>query len=90
MLTRPGELKLIKKILQLPDVLEKIKETYEVNILPAYTLELAKIFSEFYRDVPVIKSEPELRAARLALTAATQKVFKEILGLMGIKAPKRM
>jgi arginyl-tRNA synthetase len=39
----------------------------------------------------VLKAEtPELRAARLALVAATATALKNGLGLLGIRAPERM
>jgi len=93
------ELALIKKILQLPEIIEDIASDYEVQRLPRYAYELAKTFTDFYENCRVIypehsrvvdESARKLTAARLALVLATQKTLHAALGLMGISAPKKM
>ena len=85
------ELALIKKILQLSEVIEDIAEDYQVQRLPKYIYELAKTFTEFYENCRVIdESNKELTSARLALVRVTQTTLAEALSLMGIDAPKKM
>lgn len=56
-----------------------------------YTLELARLFSSFYNDCPVLKAEsPEVVTARLQLCQATLQTLKNALGILGIEAPERM
>ncbi|MBI2507073.1 MAG: arginine--tRNA ligase, partial [Candidatus Niyogibacteria bacterium] len=50
------ELKFIKKLLEVADVLEDTAKDYQVQRLTAYAHELAQAFSAFYRDVKVLGS----------------------------------
>ena len=91
LLKEPAEMKLIKKILQLPDIISKIVEDYNTQRLPQYALEIADAFHNFYEHCQVLdeKNKP-LSSARLSLISATQIVLKNILDLMGISAPEKM
>ena len=91
LLTQPEELALIKKILQLPEIVEDIARDYQVHRLPRYAYELAQVFTNFYEKHKVIdEKNPDLTKARLALVLATQKTIKTTLSLMGIAAPEKM
>ena len=91
LLTQPEELNLIKKILQLPEIIEDIAKDYQIHRLPRYAYELAKTFADFYEKHKVIdEKKPDLTKARLALVLATQKTTKTTLSLMGIDSPKKM
>lgn len=91
LLTQPGELALIKKILQLPEIIEDIANDYQVHRLTRYTYELAQTFTNFYEKHLVIDQKNEdLTQARLAVVSAAQKTLKSALGLMGIAAPEKM
>ena len=87
------ELNLIRKMLQLPELLEKIAATQEPHHLPHYALELATAFHWFYENCRVLSSDPADRGqtlARLKLLQAAQLVLARTLGLMGMTAPARM
>jgi arginyl-tRNA synthetase len=85
------ELALIKKILQLSEVIEDIATDYQVQRLPKYAYELAQSFTEFYENCKVIDpNNKELTMARLALVKVAQITIKDALSLMGISAPKKM
>ena len=58
--------------------------------LCTYLFELATLFSTFYEQCPVLKSEGEVRTSRLAICAATRTVLAKGLYLLGIVAPDRM
>ena len=91
LLAQPAELNLIKKILQLTEIIEDITNDYQVHRLPRYAYELAKIFTDFYEKHHVIDPEnQDLTFARATLVFATQKTLKQVLGLMGIAAPEKM
>ena len=52
--------------------------------IATYALELARTFTAFYRDCPVLKEEQaELRAFRLHLCVATQRTLAQSLGCSG-------
>jgi len=85
------ELTLIKKILQLPEIIEDIANDYQAQRLTRYAYELAQAFTNFYEKCLVIdEKNKELTQARLALVFATKKTLKQTLGLMGISVPEKM
>ena len=91
LLKEPAEMKLIKKILQLPDIISEIIEDYNTQRLPRYALEIADAFHNFYEHCRVLdEKNPALSSARLSLIHATQIVLKNTLDLMGISAPEKM
>jgi arginyl-tRNA synthetase len=92
-LQHPAEQALIRHLLLLPDVVADAAERRETHDLTRYCLEVAQLFSQFYRDCRVLTDEPAerpLSEARLALTDATRQVLANALGLMGISAPATM
>ena len=93
LLTHPSELRLIRKMLELPEVVALAAENLAPHHLPHYAQELASTFHSFYRDCRVVSSEPddvEITKARLRLVKATKLVLARTLMLMGITAPERM
>ncbi len=93
LLHHPAEQAMIKHLLLLPDVVADAAERRETHELTRYTLEIAQLFSQFYRDCRVLSDDPaeaDLSRARLALTDATRQVIANALGLLGISAPASM
>jgi len=91
LLTHPAELKLIKTLIKLPDLIEEIVTNYQVHKLPFYSLEIADAFHNFYENCLVIdKNNNALTSARIELCQATKIVLKNTLSLMGISAPNKM
>ena len=82
---------MIKKLLQLAEVIEDISIDYQIQRLPRYTYELAQTFTSFYEHCRVIDEQNRaLTSARLALVVATKKTLAFALSLMGIDAPEEM
>jgi arginyl-tRNA synthetase len=90
LLNTKEELNLIRKLVEYPEVLENIAESYEINRLPRYTLDLSREFHNFYEKCRVITEDENLTSARLALVSATKVVIGSALSLMGISAPDKM
>jgi arginyl-tRNA synthetase len=93
LLHHPAEQALIRRLLALPEVLADAAARYETHELTKYCLEVAQLFSQFYRDCRVLTDEPTevpLSRARLALTDAVRQVLANVLALMGISAPQSM
>jgi len=84
------ELALIRKLVQLPEVVVDISQNHEVHRLPQYAIEVADAFHQFYENCRVLSDDEELTAARLSLVKATQIILAETLSLMGISAPEKM
>ncbi|AFC98910.1 arginyl-tRNA synthetase [Methanocella conradii HZ254] len=84
------EVALIKKMAMLPYVVEIAARDLKPHLVAGYARELAETFNQFYRYVPVLGAEPELREARLALVDAARVTLANSLDLLGIAAPEEM
>ena len=89
-LTDPAEFTLIRKIAELPDVVESAADLLAPHKLPHYAEELAATFHQFYTLCRVVSEDAELTAARLALADATRLTLARALALVGVSAPERM
>jgi arginyl-tRNA synthetase len=90
LLATDPELNLIRRMIELPEVVEIVAANLEPHHLPHYALELATAFHGFYRDCRVITEDEALTAARLKLVDAARTVLVRTLSLMGMTAPDRM
>ncbi len=90
LLTDPAELALLRRMVQLPDLIDMMSETLEPHHLPHYALELATAFHWFYQQCRVLSPDLPLTRARLKLTAAARELLARSLHLMGMEAPERM
>ena len=93
LLTHPAELTLIRKMLELPEIVAQALDNLAPHHLPHYAQDLAAVFHAFYRDCRVVSSEPadsDLTKARLRLAQAAKLVLGRTLALMGVSAPERM
>jgi len=84
------ERELVVMLSKMPYYVYRVVQEVRPNVFAEYMLDLASKFNEFYRDYPVLKAEEEVRKNRLAIVAATSKVLKAGLELMGIQAIERM
>jgi arginyl-tRNA synthetase len=93
LLAHEAELALIRKILELPELIEKMAELLEPHHLAHYAQDLATAFHWFYKECRVVSSEPgdeAITAARLKLVAASKLALAQTLHLMGMSAPGKM
>ena len=84
LLHHPAEQALVRRLLDLPDVVADAAARRETHELTRFLLEAAQLFSAFYRDCRVLSDD------RLALTDAVRQVLANGLGLLGISAPASM
>lgn len=93
LLTHPAELTLIRRMIQLPEIIQLAAEQLAPHHLAYYAYELASDLHAFYRDCRVVSSDPADQAvgsARIRLVQACQAVLKRVLGTMGMTAPEVM
>ena len=93
LLTHERELDLIRRLIELPAVVERSAERLEPHHLPHFAMELARSLQRFYESCRVVSSDPgelEISRARLQLVDAARVVLGRTLGLMGMSAPERM
>jgi len=92
-LRHSSEMALIRKMLELPEVIELAATRLSPHFLPFYAQELAATFHAFYRDCRVVAADPadaELTRARLQLVQTAKSVLARVLHLMGMSAPEQM
>ena len=90
LLRHPAELTLIRKMLELPEIVETAATTLEPHHLPHYSLDLASIFHSFYKQCKVLSEDEALTKARLRLVVAAQVTLRNTLDLIGVSAPEQM
>jgi len=90
LLTAEAELDFIRKMLQLPEVVETVATKLEPHHLPYYAQDLATAFHSFYKQCRVVSEDAELTAARLKLVDAARIAFARTLSFMGMSVPERM
>ncbi len=90
-LNEPHERALALQLLRLGEALEVAATEYKPSAITGYLWDLAKSYSGFYQNCPVLKAEtPELRQSRLLLCDLTARVIQRNLQLLGIRTVERM
>ncbi|MEA2307218.1 MAG: arginyl-tRNA synthetase [Solirubrobacteraceae bacterium] len=84
----PSERQLVKALLEFPLEAQDAADRRAPHRITTYALELAQVFTAFYRDCPIVGAPEE--ANRLALAVATQRTLARSLDLLGITAPEEM
>ena len=93
LLTHEAELALVRKILELPELIGMMSRTLEAHHLPHYASDLATAFHWFYQNCRVVsgvEGEEALSKARLNLVDAARVALARCLSLMVMDAPKKM
>ncbi|MCC6785781.1 MAG: arginine--tRNA ligase [Planctomycetes bacterium] len=70
--------------------LERAAEQSEPSIVTGFAIQLAGSIHAYLREHHVLRAEPALRDARLALVAAARRLLHTSLGLLGVAAPDEM
>lgn len=89
-LNEPAERALAMKLLRFAEAVADVAVDYRPNLLTAYLFELAKTFSTFFEQCPVLKSPEPTRTGRLQLCDLTARVIGKGLNLLGIGVVDRM
>ncbi len=90
LLTHESELKLIKTLIDLPEIVVSATENREPHRLINYLNEVAASFHKFYHDCRIIGEDDNLAASRMALLETVALVMKNGLTILGISAPEKM
>jgi arginyl-tRNA synthetase len=90
-LETPHERGLALALLRFEEALEVAALEYQPNAITSYLWDLAKAYSGFFQNCPVLKAPtPELRQSRLLLCDLTARVIQRGLDLLGIRTVERM
>jgi len=79
------------QLLRLEETLSAAAAEYQPSIVTTYLWDLAKTYSGFFQNCPVLKAETaELKESRLLLCDLTARVIQLCLSLLGIHTVERM
>jgi arginyl-tRNA synthetase len=96
LLTQPTELALIRRMLQLPEMVELAARNLAPHHIPHYAYELARATQAWYdsgnddRSLRILCDDRDIQAARLKLAAAARQVLANALDMVGVVAPESM
>lgn len=87
-----SERALLQLISTYPNKIQESAEGYAPSIIANFAYDLAKAYSRFYTECPILKSDvaQEARAFRVALCQITAKILADACALLGFKVPERM
>lgn len=86
----PHEKRLALQLLEFPGAVVRAAEAYKPSILADYLFQTAQLYSSFYQNSPILKSEESVRNARLRLCALFGEILKTGLSLLGIETPRHI
>lgn len=89
-LTDESELALIRKLTELPEVVELAARDMAPNKLTHFGEELAATFHHFYSQCRVMHDDKDIAQARLYLVDATRTTLRTVFNMLGINAPEKM
>ena len=75
------------QLLEFPGAVVRAAEAYKPSVLADYLFQTAQLYSSFYQNSPILKSEDSVREARLELCALFGRVLRTGLSLLGIETP---
>jgi len=89
-LSLDSEIKLIHKLINFKELIIKLINTHEPQMLANYLHELASLFHKYYSHNRILNDNEELSNARIVLIFAVQTVIKNGLNILGISQPNKM
>ncbi len=91
---REHALALMRQILRLEEIVERVALAREPHHLTRYGMDLSEAYHRFYETNPILKAGTDVaqptRLARLQLMRAAQVGLARTLTLLGMSAPERM
>jgi arginyl-tRNA synthetase len=86
----PEEIELMGELALFPDEVQRAAEEFKPLHISNYCYNLARIFTSFYQQCPVLTAEDPVRFFRIRLTDAARQTLSNSLKLLGIEAPSVM
>ncbi|ASY40117.1 arginine--tRNA ligase [Taylorella equigenitalis] len=90
LLTAPSEINLLKRLSELPDLIQIAIKELSPHLVAFWLTDLARDFHSWYSSEKVFVDDISLKLARLALADATKQVLANALDLLGVSAPTDM
>ena len=86
----PEEHEVVKALASFAATIERTGTEYEPSILCRYLLDLCSLFNNYYHKHRIIDAGEGLAQARVLLVDCVRQVLENGLGLLGIRAPRKM
>lgn len=90
LLTEQKEKELLLKIAKYPKTVWLARQNYNPSEITKYLFELVQLSNDYYHEVNILKAEPAVGTARLALVKAIIQVLHNGFALLGIEALEEM
>lgn len=90
LLTHPDEMTLLKRLAEFPETIASAAREHAPHLIAYYLKDLAAALHGVYTTCQFLVEDEALRLARLQMIAATRRVLRTGLGLLGVSAPDRM
>ncbi len=88
--TEPAETALIRKIAEMPEMINEAAKVYNPAALTRYATELAQAYHKFYDGCSIKDAEKDVKLSRLALCDAARTTLRNVLSLLKVEAPEKM
>lgn len=85
-----SEIQLVDLISRLPNEVQRAAAEMRPLYVANLAYEMARAFSDFYNECPVLQAEEPIRSGRLRIVAAARQSLANALALLGITAPEAM
>ncbi len=88
--SEPAELALIRKLAEMPEMINDAVKEYNPSALTRYAFELAQAYHKFYDSCSIKDAEKDAKLSRLALCDAARTALRNVLTLLKVEAPEKM
>ncbi len=88
--SEPAELALIRKLAEMPEMINDAAKEYNPSALTRYAFELAQAYHKFYDSCSIKDADKDVKLSRLALCDATRNTLRNVLALLKVEAPEKM
>lgn len=87
----PTECAIIKQLYKYNSAISEAASMHDPSVVVSFVYQLAKIFSKFYDELPILSAETiHQQAFRLQLSKVVGRTIKNALYLLGINVPNKM
>lgn len=88
--TEPSEFALVRKLAEMPEMINEAAKDYNPSALTRYAYELAQAYHKFYDGCSIKDAEQDVKLSRLALCDAARTTLRNVLTLLKVEAPEKM
>lgn len=87
----PKEIRIVQLLSAYPQKVAEAAEALSPALIANYCYDVAKEFNQYYHDTSILREpDTDLLEMRLSLIAATARVLRSAMGILGIELPDRM